>query len=98
MELELLTLDAVSDKIGDAFVIEEAGSPPIELTLAEATAVRNFAGLQRQPFSLVFTSQGAPVLLQRAYALRHATLGLHSIFLVPVGRDGDTVSYQALFN
>jgi hypothetical protein len=98
MTLELLTLDKFSDKIGEAFRIDEADFPAIELTLAEATALRNFAKAERGPFSLVFTSQGDFVLPQRLYALRHATLGLQSIFLVPIGRDGDTVSYQALFN
>jgi hypothetical protein len=32
------------------------------------------------------------------YPLRHAALGLHAIFLVPIGRDGNVVTYQAIFN
>lgn len=98
MTLELLTIDGFADKVGDAFVIEEAEFPSIPLTLAEAKPVRNLAGVQRAPFSLVFTSQGDFVLDQRMYALRHPALGLQHIFLVPIGRDGDIVSYQALFN
>ena len=97
MALELLTLDKFSDKVGQAFVIEEADFPPIELTLTEASALRNYSNVQRGPFSLIFTSKG-DVLPQRMYALRHDSLGLQSIFLVPIARDGDTVSYQALFN
>jgi hypothetical protein len=97
MTLELLTLDNFSDKVGQAFVVDEAGFPPIELTLAEASATRNFANVPRAPFSLIFTATG-DVLPQRMYVLRHEALGLQSIFLVPIGKDGDTVSYQALFN
>jgi hypothetical protein len=98
MTSELLTIDLFSDKIGQAFVIEESDCPPIALTLAEGKALRNFANAPRTPFSLVFTSQGDFVLPQRMYALRHAALGLQSIFLVPIGKDGDKVSYEAIFN
>jgi hypothetical protein len=60
--------------------------------------VRNYARAEREPFSLIFTSGGDTVLPQRMYVLRHPTLGLKSIFLVPIAKGGDTVSYQALFN
>lgn len=96
--IALLTLDMFSDKIGEAFLIEEADMPSIALTLTEARALRNFANAPRAPFSLLFTTTGQGVLPQRMYALRHPALGLHSIFLVPIGRDGETVSYEALFN
>ena len=99
MTIELLTIDHFSDKIGEAFVIEESDGPPlIALTLTEAKPLRNFANAPRAPFSLVFTAKGDPVLPQRMYALRHAALGVQSIFLVPIGKDGDTVSYEAVFN
>jgi hypothetical protein len=98
MSLELLTMEMFSDKIGQPFVIEEANVPPIELTLTEATALRNYAKAQREPFSLLFTTTGDFVLPQRMYPLRHAALGLHAIFLVPIGRDGNVVTYQAIFN
>jgi hypothetical protein len=32
------------------------------------------------------------------YALRHAVLGLHSIFLVPIAGNNENVTYQAVFN
>jgi hypothetical protein len=98
MTIDLLTFDMFSNKIGQAFVIEEDDMPAIELLLTEAKALRNFANVPRAPFSLLFTTSGIGVLQQRMYALRHAALGLQSMFLVPVGRDGDTVSYEAVFN
>jgi hypothetical protein len=98
MTIEFLTIDMFSDKIGQEFVVEESNSPPIELTLIEAKALRNFANAPRAPFSLVFISQGNFVLPQRMYPLRHPVLGLQSIFLVPIGKDGDKVSYEAVFN
>lgn len=98
MTIELLTIDHFSDKVGQAFVIEESNAPAVELTLTEAKPLRNFANSPRAPFSLVFTSRGDFVLPQRMYPLRHPALGLQSIFLVPIGKDGDKVSYEAVFN
>jgi hypothetical protein len=98
MTLDVLTIDQFSDKVGQAFVIEEGGFPPIELTLAEAKPLPNYAKAARTPFSLLFTTQGDFILPQRMYALRHPAFGLQSIFLVPIAKDGDTATYEALFN
>ena len=98
MTTVLLTIEMFSDKIGEAFIVEESDTPAIALTLVEATALRNFANTPRAPFTLLFTSQGSALLPQRMYALRHETLGLQSFFLVPIGKDGDQVTYQAVFN
>ena len=61
MAVALLTIDTFSDKVGQAFVVEEPDLPAIELTLTEVTALRNFANAPRVPFSLLFTSQGSAV-------------------------------------
>jgi hypothetical protein len=98
MTTELLTIDHFSDKVGQDFVIEESSNPPIALTLTEAKPMRNFANAARVPFSLLFTTKGDFVLPQQAYALRHVALGLQTIFLVPVGREGEITTYQAIFN
>jgi hypothetical protein len=98
MTVELLTFDMFKDRVGETFVVEEKEMPAVELTLAEATPLRNYAKLARAPFSLIFTTKGVGQMMQRMYALRHPALGLHLIFLVPVGRDGDVASYQAVFN
>jgi hypothetical protein len=98
MTPELLTLEIFKDKVGQTFVVEESGIPPVELILIEAKALRNFGEVARAPFSLLFTSQDSAVLPQRIYALRHAALGLHSIFLVPIAGSREKVTYQAVFN
>ena len=54
------------------------------------------AGYPRQPFSLLFHRNGPPVE-QCIWRLAHATLGEIEIFLVPVARNGDTVTYEAIF-
>ena len=93
-----LTRDLFSDKVGQIWAIDEPGAPAIELTLTEVESLRNYAKLPREPFSLIFTTRGDFVLPQRSYTLRHAQLGQMPIFLVPVGREGDVTSYQAVFN
>lgn len=96
--MTLVTIDMFSDKVGQAFVVDEPGVPAIELTLAEVTALRNFASASRAPFSLLFTSHSSAVLPQRIYALRHDVLGLKSVFLVPISSKNGKVTYQAIFN
>lgn len=98
MKTEPLTRDLFSDKVGQTWVIDEPDAPPIELTLTDVEPLRNYAKLAREPFSLLFTTRGDFVLPQRIFGLRHATLGPMSIFLVPIGREGDTTTYQAVFN
>ncbi len=95
---DLLTIEMFAGKLGQVFTLEEEDVPAIEFTLTEVTPLRNFANLPREPFSLIFVTRGIDALPQRMYALRHADLGLRSIFLVPIGRKGDEVSYQAIFN
>jgi hypothetical protein len=93
-----LTRGLFGDKVGQTWVLDEPGAPAIELTLTEVEDLKNYAKLKREPFSLIFTSTGNFVLPQRAYALRHVALGPMSIFLVPIGREGDVTTYQAVFN
>jgi hypothetical protein len=93
-----LTHELFSDKIGQIWVLDEPDAPPIELTLAETEPLRNYAKLKREPFSLSFTAKSDLMLSQRLYALRHSTLGQMTIFLVPIARQGDTTTYQAVFN
>ena len=95
-----LVFEDFADKVGDVFTISEDGVPAIALTLKEATPVDPKLGLPgvRPPFSLIFVAAGPGVLMQRLYRLKHDRLGEQTIFLVPVGKNNDGVSYQALFN
>ena len=93
-----LTRELFNDRVGQTWVVDEPQAPAIELTLTEVEGLRNFAKLEREPFSLLFTTRGSFVLPQRNYGLRHAELGQMAIFLVPVGRAGEVTTYQAIFN
>jgi hypothetical protein len=95
-----LVFEDFADKVGEVFPINEEGVPKIPLILQEAEPLNPSFGLPgtRPPFSLVFVAKDPRVLPQRLYRLEHEELGDLSIFLVPIAKDKDGVSYQAVFN
>ncbi|MCF8477810.1 MAG: hypothetical protein K9G60_12345 [Pseudolabrys sp.] len=100
MTVKQLVFEDLADKVGEVFPIGDRDVPQIPLTLAEAellTAKSILPGL-RPPFSLTFLAKDPRVLPQRLYRLEHNGLGEIELFLVPVGKDTNGVSYQATFN
>jgi hypothetical protein len=95
-----LVFEDFADKVGEVFPICDEGVPAIPLILQEAEPLDPAVGLPgvRPPFSLIFLGRDPRVLPQGVYLLEHQELGKLSIFLVPVGKDKDGVSYQAAFN
>jgi hypothetical protein len=51
----------------------------------------------REQFSLHLRGPRTPALPQRIYRLEHAQLGALDLFLVPIGRDGSGMTYEAVF-
>lgn len=80
--------------IGEPFDLA-VGEAMARLTLVEATSS---APATSASFSLIFREPAQRVLPQGIRRLRNATLGTLDIFLVPVARDGQGTSYQAIFN
>lgn len=95
----LLCYDDFAGKTGEVFSIGDTDVPPIPLTLTEAVRVKAHRGhaATREPFSLIFVARDPRVLPQRIYRLEHNDLGELDIFLVPIGKTADGVSYQAMF-
>lgn len=96
-----LAFEDFEDRVGSVFVIDDdTGVPPLALTLAEATPLPARYGGDgfRPPFSLIFSGSLEYALSQRLYRLQNEALGEITIFLVPVGKDAQGYSYQALFN
>ncbi len=52
----------------------------------------------QEQYALIFQAESDEVLMQGTYHLDHGTLGGLELFLVPIGRTGRTVEYQACFN
>lgn len=95
-----LVFEDFADKVGEVFPISEEGVPAIPLILQQAEPLNPAMAPRgvRPPFSLTFLARDPRVLPQRIYRMEHQELGEVSIFLVPVAKDAEGVSYQATFN
>ena len=76
------------------------GTSTVEMTLVQATKgkPRDWEGLRKEPFSLVFKCGNPVILPQRTYPFQRPGFGQMDIFIVPVGRERDGIVYQAVFN
>lgn len=72
-------------------LIAPSGSVELELT-------ETISHGDPRPFSLRFRGPLSPELVQSTYAIEHPSFDEpHPIFLVPIGRDADGMSYEAVF-
>ncbi len=97
--MSLIQVDHFAKTANTSFELS-LGETSMMLTLVEIKPIKTqaFPGMMRQPFSLTFRSATQLVLPQRIYRLTNAATGPMDIFLVPVGRDAQGVSYQAVYN
>jgi hypothetical protein len=91
--IESLTRSHFEPHIGDVFTITDSS---LSLTLK---AMKPLGGALREggAFALNFAGPAAPLLPQSIYPLRHAALGAMDLFIVPIGRDKDSIIYEAIF-
>ena len=95
--LSELTYNHFTEELGNTFLLQHGGAS-IELELAEATALAPAGvGSRRIPFSLIFHGPRQPTLPQKIYPLEHDRLGRLEIFLVPLGPQGESMRYEAIF-
>jgi hypothetical protein len=94
-----LELSTFVPSVGDAFVIEAAEGPRVELTLTDAaTGPWQPEGESAFAFELIFRGPPDPVLPQATYLMTHPVLGSLEIFIVPIERDASGSTYQAVFS
>ena len=101
--LARLTADDFEPLRGTPFALEAGAGQSVAADLMTVTIGREVppepGGVpRRQPFSLLFRARTPDLLPQRVYPLTHDRLGRFEIFLVPVGRDGESLLLQAVFN
>jgi hypothetical protein len=101
--LDQLTIDTFQPHVGNSFWLHtttETGNHKIELRLEKALKVMESeaARLDRNPFSLYFAGPGSVPLEQKIYHLTHDAFpeGL-DIFLVPVAKNANGYTYEAVF-
>ena len=94
MDLGALTLQVFEPLVGTTFRISEPAQ--VELVLAEASSAGEWPG-GREPFRLHFSGPREPLLEQSIYRLEHAELNALEIFIVPIRRDDQSTTYEAIF-
>jgi len=97
--VDVLQFESFGPYLNSTFAVR-AGEATVDLTLTQATRTpaSPYPGMAREPFSLTFQSASPEVLPQSLYAFEHPAMGKLDIFIVPIGRDGGGVIYQAVFN
>lgn len=94
MERAELRLETFAPHVGGGFTLPDGTT----LRLAGASPAGDGAAPGgRSPFSLLFCGPADRPLAQGTHELQHATLGDLALFLVPVGRAGDELQYEAVF-
>jgi hypothetical protein len=94
--MENVTLSTFTPYLHTVFRTDAGAAGVADLVLVEAT---DAGSVERQEqFSLVFRGPHSIPLPQRSYGVEHEHLGAFELFLVPVGRDGDGLLYEAFFN
>jgi hypothetical protein len=91
--------DGFAPHLNETFEVR-LGASSLEMTLVQATKgkPRDWDGLRKEPFALLFKCAKPVILPQRIYSFQNSGFGKMDIFIVPVGRDRDGVVYQAIFN
>jgi len=88
---------AFAGALHTTFLFAREPEPPVALELVEVQAAPAAAGSPGS-FSVVFLGPPGPALDQSTYPVSHPTLGEFPLFIVPTGRDGRGVRYEAIFN
>lgn len=99
--LDKLTKESFEPRKGETFTLSAEGPDQAEVEIALELATVQGTGLQgrapREQFSLHFHGPSDPVLPQSIYRLENAEMGTMELFLVPVARDDQGVTYEAVF-
>jgi Domain of unknown function (DUF6916) len=93
------TYEGFASHINETFEVALGGAT-VEMTLVQATKgqPRDWEGLRKEPFSLLFKCGKPVVFPQRLYSFQNPGFGKMDIFIVPIARDRDGIVYQAVFN
>jgi hypothetical protein len=95
--LDKLTKETFEPRQGETFKLsdDEAGTIDLKLAKVQGNGLRGRA--DREQFSLHFDGPAEPLLPQKIYRLENDEAGEMEIFLVPVAKDDEGVTYEAVF-
>ena len=95
--LDKLTRETFEPLKSQRFQLSLGDRAPLALELAAVLGNGLKGAASREQFSLHFRGPHMPALPQRIYRLEHDQLGSLDVFLVPIGRDGSGMTYEAVF-
>ena len=90
-----LNRDTFLPHVGSSFRVS-TGNDTVELTLVNVSELRTSP--RSEAFSIEFHGPSSSSLAQAEYQFDHPVVGEFTLFIVPVGRDGDVLEYEAVFN
>jgi hypothetical protein len=95
----LATADDFESDLQSEFILQPESGGQYRLRLVSVARLSVSGVSARQsPFSLVFESANQPMLSQRIYRLVPPEGDALDIFIVPIGKQGEVVRYEAIFN
>lgn len=95
--LDKLTRETFEPRKGEAFRLTDEAAGEVELKLAAVQGTGLQGKAPREQFSLHFHGPREPMLPQKIYRLENDELGAMDLFLVPVARDDEGTTYEAVF-
>lgn len=96
-DLATLTAADFEAVLDTDFAVVEPDSDLPRITLAGVILLPEWPG-HRRPFSLRFRGPATPAPAQGVRRLAHDEMGELEICLVPIAADGDSTTYEAVFN
>lgn len=99
-ELGAVTAEDFQPHVGKTFSVAASAEtePATTLTLVSAQQRGSAPEGFRAPFSLLFEGPAAVPLEQQTVWIEHPDFGGLSLFIVPIGQQGEKREYQAVFN
>ncbi|MCG8416406.1 MAG: hypothetical protein MJE77_00520 [Proteobacteria bacterium] len=97
--LETLNQDSFSRHLNETFRVHlQPGQSPLHGELVEVNSLRTSDDKHgRDPFSIIFRCDVRGPVNQGICKVEHDDLGVVEVFLVPIGRAGDGVRFEAVF-
>ena len=94
--LENLTQQMFSENLNSRFQMHHESSGTIGLELIQV--VDHGSTDTHEQFSLLFLGPVDGPVIQNVYRVEHDKLGAFDLFVVPIGKDGSGVQYEAVIN
>jgi len=92
-----LTVEQFAAHLNDRFTASH-GTTRLELSLIEAAPTGKGGAGGRAPFALLFHGPLVPLLPQAICRFEHPAFPPLDIFIVPVGPEGQSMRYEAIFS